>query len=792
MDDISKQTIPDSGKSTQTLINVAVLLLVFVTSVYVVYQEKKLSAGTPAAATRENTLKPPSGNAASLQGLANSLIVSAVPATLDFGEQMTGTTSGVQTVTLTAKPDVSVKIFVTTPTNGDFGVLPSGCDLEPSASCALTVTFTPKHIQWISSSLGITAVATPVAATPKNPASAQNAQTPAATPNKGAPPQNVQGQAPPPPATAPTNVNSAGVISLTGEGTASCPATGPLFPTGNWFISKVSLLVVVLGFLLVLMLVRWHMVAVPTRRLALAAIESVKARVNSLSDPKNPALAPINTLLSTAYDVVTGRYQTLRDTLADYFFWNRGQEIAAWGYVHEAEEQLVFFLPAENVRAALERAESDLRQVGTPPAVTLADRIHDALVAAPALSVEWRPLLKQALGFLPRLDADLTDRVCQALDPKSSATVADCLKILQDAAAALEPTAATKLANQIDAALEATPPEVSTLITLLQQACNLFDPRTAAALATKIRTTLATNPPATIDQLKPILEEIRDHFKPQAAALADSIKHALAAEPVVLPIGRWKALLYEALGFLYDRADTNFSTMISWHNKTIFLVGCGLLLIVSLGAALQHEALFLLGATGGLLSRLTRTLFREDVPTDYGASWTTLFLSPVVGALMGWAGVLLVILGFKFNILGPALDVDWCNPTSPVALALAFLLGFSERAFTGILSQLETKVQANSPTSQPTMGATLSITTPATLPSGKVGEKYTSQPLAAFGGTSPYKWGLMGGQLPAGLSLDPSGQISGTPTAAGTLVFIVQVIDAASNVKSQVFTITVA
>jgi hypothetical protein len=254
-----------------------------------------------------------------------------------------------------------------------------------------------------------------------------------------------------------------------------------------------------------------------------------------------------------------------------------------------------------------------------------------------------------------------------------------------------------------------------------------------------------------------------------------------------VPIGRWKALLYEALGLIYDRKDTTFSALMSWSNKAMYLVCSGLLLIVSLGAVLGHGELFLLGATGGGLSRLTRTLFREDVPTDYGAAWTTLFLSPVVGAIMGWAGILLVILGYEFNILGSALKVDWCNPSSPVALGLAFALGFSERLFTGILSQLDQKVLAKSAGSQ----ATLSISTAGSLPQGKVGEIY-AQTLAASGGTSPYKWGRTGGQLPAGLNLDSNGQISGIPTAAGTFAFSVQVTDAASNTKSQAFTITVA
>jgi hypothetical protein len=291
-----------------------------------------------------------------------------------------------------------------------------------------------------------------------------------------------------------------------------------------------------------------------------------------------------------------------------------------------------------------------------------------------------------------------------------------------------------------------------------------------------------------VGQLEPILGEIRNHFQSQAAVLAGNIRRALAAEPAV-PIERWRALLYEALGFLYDRADTNFASMQSWQNKTVFLVGCGLLLIISLGAALGHEPLFLMGAAGGLLSRLARALFREDVPIDYGASWTSLFLSPIVGALMGWAGVLLVILGVEFNVLGSALKVDWCNSTAPTALALAFLLGFSERFFTGILSQIEAKAQARSAATPPS--AALTVTTPPTLAPGKVGQKYT-QTLAASGGTPPYKWASVSSQLPAGLNLDSNGTISGTPRTAGVATFTVQVTDAASNTKSQPFSISIS
>ncbi len=667
------------------------------------------------------------------------------PECLDFGKQLVGSQSVVQTITVTAGP-ASIKV-VSVKASGDFSADAGACDsqLGAGAACALTVRFAPKQAGVTNASITITTL-----------------------PDTGS-----------------------RIIALTGEGTASCPTTGPKFPTEDWFTSKISLLTVVLGFLLVLMLVRWNMVAVPTRRWAMVAIESVRARVNSLpdpslSDPTRPGFAPINTLLSNASNVVTGQNQRLRDTLADYLFWNRGQEIAAWGYVHEAEEQLVSFLPADSVRAALERAESDLRQADTPAAVALADRIHEALVAKPAIPEDkCKEVVKQAAILLKLSAVNFSDRICQMLDSSSSATVADYKTLLEDVAKALEPTAATRLADQIDEALKAANPSVAALTPLLQQASKLLDPRAAAALAAKINTTLQA-PPATADLWKPILEEICAYFKPPTAALAESIRQALATEP----IGRWKALLYEALGFLYDRVDTKFSTLLSWHNKTIYLVGCGLLLIVSLGTLLEHGALFLLGATGGLLSRLTRTLFREDVPTDYGASWTTLFLSPVVGALMGWAGILVVILGTEFNILGSALKVDWCNPYSPVALGLAFLLGFSERFFNGIMSQLQDKILAETQ-AKTGQAQDVNIITGKTLASAKVNAAY-SQAVAASGGTPPYKWTLSAGKLPDGLTLDPTGKITGTPTASGTFTFTLQVSDAGSKSKSQEFTIVVS
>ena len=71
----------------------------------------------------------------------------------------------------------------------------------------------------------------------------------------------------------------------------------------------------------------------------------------------------------------------------------------------------------------------------------------------------------------------------------------------------------------------------------------------------------------------------------------------------------------------------------------------------------------------------------------------------------------------------------------------------------------------------------LEITTPS-LPATSVRSNYSGQ-LSAAGGTLPYVWSISAGQLPAGLSLQPStGLISGLPTAAGNTTFTVMVTDA--------------
>ena len=84
----------------------------------------------------------------------------------------------------------------------------------------------------------------------------------------------------------------------------------------------------------------------------------------------------------------------------------------------------------------------------------------------------------------------------------------------------------------------------------------------------------------------------------------------------------------------------------------------------------------------------------------------------------------------------------------------------------------------------------LAITTAAALPAGTVGAAY-SQSLAASGGTPPYAWSVTTGTLPAGVTLSAMGVLAGTPSAAGTINFTVQVTDNASATASLAISLTV-
>jgi hypothetical protein len=76
--------------------------------------------------------------------------------------------------------------------------------------------------------------------------------------------------------------------------------------------------------------------------------------------------------------------------------------------------------------------------------------------------------------------------------------------------------------------------------------------------------------------------------------------------------------------------------------------------------------------------------------------------------------------------------------------------------------------------------ADLQVVSDPLLPGAQVGEEYELY-LAASGGTSPYTWELVEGQLPDGMTLSADGRIYGTAGSVETVDFTVRVTDAADQ-----------
>ncbi|MGH9453624.1 MAG: choice-of-anchor D domain-containing protein [Terriglobia bacterium] len=529
--------------------------------------------------------------------IASAQTVTLSTNSLKFDVQHVHTASSVRIVTLT-NPGTSVLSIAKIAVSGDFTAEDScGTTVSPNGACTIAVSFRPSQCGDATGSLTITDNAT----------------------------------------------NSPQLVTLSGTGRA---------PIVTWAWSSlrqgfVTLLVVLL-YAVGVWLIRWHMIARPNRYLLLAEICAIRARANAafacIEKPgacEAGAKMEIDRLLQNAEALVSGLQWP------DFIFWTRGQELAGFQRMHEAERQLVALLPLAPVESRMELAEQELRDANTPASVILAEKIKDALSKA----------------------ADLE---------------------------------------------------------------------------------------------------------------------------------RLRALLSECLGFLDDRVDQELADLGSLHNKTTWMIGGAILIIVTLAMALQNAVLFAAGAAGGLLSRLSRELKRADVPTDYGASWTSLFLSPVVGALAGWTGILLVVVMTDFDFLGTVFKkVDWCDPWAAFTLGIAFVLGFSERAFDGIVSTVEEKFakKEEAEAKRPPLPGTpspgpLKISTEPTLPAGRIEQDY-EQTLSASGGMRPYTWSCEQGLLPVGLHLDATGKISGKPAGVGRFKFTITVTDKASEKVSKEFTIDI-
>jgi uncharacterized integral membrane protein len=120
---------------------------------------------------------------------------------------------------------------------------------------------------------------------------------------------------------------------------------------------------VVAGYALMLWITRWRFVARPNFLLALAKIESVRARCTDEDGQDQKSME----LLARAKAYV--RYKTEDDgdtpllRLARGITWNGSRELVGWGLAHEVERRLVDHLSAEEVYGRLGRGLTEIPEL---------------------------------------------------------------------------------------------------------------------------------------------------------------------------------------------------------------------------------------------------------------------------------------------------------------------------------------------------------------------------------------------------------------------------------------------
>jgi hypothetical protein len=144
----------------------------------------------------------------------------------------------------------------------------------------------------------------------------------------------------------------------------------------------------------------------------------------------------------------------------------------------------------------------------------------------------------------------------------------------------------------------------------------------------------------------------------------------------------WRAELSELLAELFNARDSTYNQLVSLYGKAGWLVVAAYLPVLALLIA-GYGPVLLAGFLGGLVSRMQRLVYAQGRPTAYGASWVPLFLAPLLGAMVAWAGLHLLALMQGLGVLSlssvlPAnADFRLLPPVS--VLGLSVLLGFSER-----------------------------------------------------------------------------------------------------------------
>jgi hypothetical protein len=191
------------------------------------------------------------------------------------------------------------------------------------------------------------------------------------------------------------------------------------------------------------------------------------------------------------------------------------------------------------------------------------------------------------------------------------------------------------------------------------------------------------SPSAIRDLAKALLDKLRA-TETVTTTLEDEIRKNLETGADL------QELVKEAKSAIYRDEDRRFEALADAQNKALWLVLVAAMILAGLSAIFsQAVVLFLAGAAGGLLARLRKVVSKRSEPFDYGVSWTVLFLSPLVGALTGWAGALLFLLLESWAVLSDKFFVISLTDPTWSTLIVALVFGYSATLFEKFVEQLE-------------------------------------------------------------------------------------------------------
>lgn len=153
----------------------------------------------------------------------------------------------------------------------------------------------------------------------------------------------------------------------------------------------------------------------------------------------------------------------------------------------------------------------------------------------------------------------------------------------------------------------------------------------------------------------------------------------------------------------------------------------------------------------------------------------------------------------NLTVFGGTTPHQWTMPAGQLPQGLALSAAgvisgtpvyASPRTFTAHVADSAGRTASREFTLNVDPDSALTITT-ASLPGGTMNMGYSTN-LAGAGGTASYTFSLSSGPLPAGLALQSSGVLSGTPTIAGTYPITVKITDAAARTATKSFTLVIA